>query len=134
MRNLYSAIWMSHIQAAKNNKDPKVRDGWKLTVWFVMSSFSVMNFLTIIFTLQCFLDFNYSVVDYFGIQHYISSGLAGFVDYMLLFYVLGYFCFFYKDRYKKLLPKYGINKRLGLWYMYISVVLFFAMLVLTANC
>lgn len=132
MKNLYVDIWMTQIQLRKDNRDPKISDGWKKTVWFILSSFNTMNYVSIVFLLKYIFNVQYSLADYIGIDR-ISSGLAGFFDYMLPFLLLSYFCFFYKDRYKKYIPKYKVNRKLNNIYGLISLVLFFVTLIIMAN-
>jgi len=132
MKNIYSAIWMSGIHMTLKNPDPKLKHNWKLGLWFLCSCIDSITFVTLIFALQYFFGIKYSCAEYFGI-HKIDSGLTGIIDYAVPPALLSYVCFFYKDRYKKLLPKYNVNKILSFGYMTISVMLFCVMLILMAN-
>ena len=129
MIHIYNLIWVVWI---KNNIKNSKGNNWKFDAWFYLSLINSFNFLTIALILKWYFDISILYTD-FNLTGF--NKLDVFINYTsqvaLPWFLLSYLCFFYKDRYKKLLGKYKVEKRaIVMSYVLVSMFLGLGVIVL----
>lgn len=132
VKNAYTALWLDWIQ--NNIKNKKSEDDWKFEAWFYMSMMNATNYLSIALGLKWYFDISILVTNFhpLGITR-IDTILNYSVQVAAPWFILSYFLFFYKERYKNLLVKNKVvASKMSGRYGILSIGLFFTVIILKA--
>lgn len=106
MRNYYYLIWADAILSFRRYHPDN--SNWKVGVFFLQTSINAMNLWIILLWLKYF---NIHVIPDFSLDIFPGSMLNALLDFAIKFaspcVLLNYFLIFYKNRYEKIIVKYG---------------------------
>ena len=109
LKFIYYSFWVDVILNYKKHHKEKIN--WKQMLFFV----STINGINLWIILVWLKYFEIIIVPQFNINIFPGETLNGFLHFFLVFVspfiVLNYFLIFHKDRYKKIIAKYPLQRK-----------------------
>ncbi|WP_131539438.1 hypothetical protein [Pedobacter nototheniae] len=106
MKNIYNLIWVDSILRFKKH-NPKNKN-WKIMVFIINTWMNALNWWIIFMVIKYFKLFHIPLIELNIFPGHLIDDFINFViEFALPFGVFNYFLIFYRNRYERLIMKYG---------------------------